>query len=171
MQLKFLVDSGSSSCFLDQRLVDRFTGSTTLPSAVRVQVAGGRVLECKEQFVGLTWTAQGYTFCDDFRVLELQSYDGIVGLEWLAKHSPMITHWAQGWIAFPIGNEWGVLHGEGHLGITHALVDLHLIQPDGEKSTFEYSPQISALLAEFASVFAEPQKGCLQHDSMITTFR
>lgn len=157
VQLTFLVDSGSSSCFLDQRFVDRFTGRTTTPSIVHVQVAGGRVLECKEQFIGLTWTAQGYTFCDDFRVLELQSYDGIVGLDWLAKHSPMVTHWAQGWIAFPIGNDWGVLHGKGHLGITHALVDLHLIQNEGGKSTVEYSPEISALLAEFASVFAEPE--------------
>lgn len=155
-QFKFLVDSGSSACFLDQHLADRITGCTPLPHSIRVQVAGGRVLECKDQFTALTWQAQGYTFCDDFRVLALQSYDGIIGLDWLAKHSPMITHWAQRWIAFPIGDELVVLHGDVQPCVTHALVELQLIQPNTEHAKMECPPEISALLEEFSSVFAEP---------------
>jgi len=101
-----------------------------LQPALNVQVAGGKILTCSEHFPSLTWGAQGYTFYDNFRVLELHSYDGIVGLDWLAKFSPMLTHWAQQWLAFQQEGQLVVLHGEGALEATHALIELHVVKDD-----------------------------------------
>jgi hypothetical protein len=75
-------------------------------------VAGGKILHCDDGFSELQWSSQGYQFCDSFRVLNLQNYDGILGLDWLAKHSPMLSHWAQQWIAFQAADQLVVLHGE-----------------------------------------------------------
>jgi hypothetical protein len=119
-------------------------------------VAGGEVLPCHEQFVDLHWSSQGYQFCDNFRILQLHSYDGIIGLGWLAKHSPMVTHWAQHWIAFPQGTALVVLHGGGGPEITHALVELHLMQPASHTKTVSHSREVQQLLDEFATVFQEP---------------
>jgi hypothetical protein len=44
----FLVDSGSSSRFLNQSLAGRLSGRAPLPTPVRVQVAGGEVLHLNE---------------------------------------------------------------------------------------------------------------------------
>jgi hypothetical protein len=57
-------------------------------------------------------------------VLRLQNYDGIIGLNWLAKHSPMVTHWAQQWLDFSRGEKLIVMHGEGALGGTSSATAL-----------------------------------------------
>jgi hypothetical protein len=41
----------------------------------------------------------------------------------------MVTHWAQQWLAFAHDGTLVVLHGEAAGGITHALLELHLLQP------------------------------------------
>ena len=96
----FLVDSGSSSCFIDSQRAQLLEGGEPLDSPVSVQVAGGAILQCTSSFSALNWSADGAQFTDTFRVLDLASYDGIVGLDWLGKYSPMVTHWEQGWLAF-----------------------------------------------------------------------
>jgi len=75
----------------------------------------------------------------------LHNYDGIIGLDWLAKYSPILTHWAQQWIAFQHDGQLVVLHGEGlvvlHteevLGVTHALIELHVVQTEGNAAVSE----------------------------------
>lgn len=88
----FLVDSGSSSCFIDEARASFFTGIQKMEQPVRVKVAGGALLSCTDHFPQLQWSSHGHQFEDSFRVLSLNSYDGILGLDWLAKYSPMITH-------------------------------------------------------------------------------
>jgi hypothetical protein len=58
-------------------------------------VAGGKILNYDEGFSELQWSSEGYQFSESFHILNLQNYDGILGLDWLAKHSPMLSHWAQ----------------------------------------------------------------------------
>ena len=55
---------------------------------MNVKVAGGAILSSIEAIQELQWNAQGCTFTERFRVLALDSYDGIIGLDWLVKHSP-----------------------------------------------------------------------------------
>lgn len=152
-EYKFLLDSGSSACFLDQQCAASLSGRQPLPVTVQVKVAGGELLSCSEYFPSLQWQFQGYQFSDDFRVLPLQSYDGIIGLDWLAKHSPMITHWAQQWVAFSHGNELVVLHGEGQPGPTHAMIELHVVKQHEDTT---HTAGIQSLLDEFSSVFDTP---------------
>lgn len=68
----------------------------------------------------------------------------------------MITHWAQQWLAFPDGDKLVVLHGEGTPGISHALIELHLVQQPETVTTPAHCAEMQQLLDEFASVFAEP---------------
>jgi len=68
-ELKFLVDSGSSSCFIDQKKSELLTGQQCLKKPTKVQVAGGSILGCTTNFPQLTWSAQGHEFVDNFRVL------------------------------------------------------------------------------------------------------
>lgn len=83
------------------------------------------------------------------------SYDGIIGLDWLGKYSPMITHWDQGWIAIPKGGQLVVLQGEGDL-CTHSLIELSLIREAAASEPQTIPPEVQALLEKFAHVFASP---------------
>jgi hypothetical protein len=125
--LLFLMDSGSSTCFIDHDKATLLVGRAPLPAPTRVQIAGGALLQSTEYFLELTWTVGDHSFTDCFRILSLNSYDGIIGHDWLAKHSPMITHWSQHWIAVEHSGELVVLHGEGAAGATHALLELLLV--------------------------------------------
>jgi hypothetical protein len=91
-ELHFLIDSGSTACFLDCRCAANFQGAQPLPQSIQVVAASGELLQCTHHFQSLEWSSQEYTFRNDFHVLQLQNYDGIIGLDWLAKHSPMVTH-------------------------------------------------------------------------------
>jgi hypothetical protein len=93
-QMLFLIDSGSSSCIIDSTRAMELQGRAPLPAPVQVKVAGGVLLPSDEFLLALQWTTEGHTFIDSFRILPLGSYDGIIGLDWLAKFSPMTTHWA-----------------------------------------------------------------------------
>lgn len=154
--MTFLIDSGSSSCFIDSRHASVLAGRQTMDKIVQVKVAGGEIFNCTDSFQALTWHCQGHEFTDSFRVLELNSYDGIIGLDWLAQHSPTITHWAQQWLAFMHQGELTVIHGEGTPAVTHALLELHLVQHDGTEPVTPYSSEIQGLLQQFAEVFAKP---------------
>lgn len=155
-QLLFLIDSGSSSCFIDQSKVARLDGRQLLQKPTQVQVAGCEILQATEFFPALQWSAEDTDFIDSFRILPLKSYDGIIGYDWLEKHSPMITHWTQQWIAFERDSKMVVLHGDTATDNVHALIELHLVQDTSTHKQHEISPGIQALLDEFATVFETP---------------
>jgi hypothetical protein len=46
--LSFLIDSGSSSCFIDQHAAQFLSGKKQLSSTVKVQVARGKILHCEK---------------------------------------------------------------------------------------------------------------------------
>lgn len=152
----FLVDSGSSSCFIDLKRASQLSGMKPLEPPVSVQVAGGAVLQCSDYFPELEWSANDAVFTDSFRVLALGGYDGIVGLDWLAKYSPMTTHWAQGWISFLQHGQTVVLHGEGPQFCTHALVELQLLEDQHVSCSTPVLPEVQRLLDQFVSVFQAP---------------
>jgi hypothetical protein len=134
----FLVDSGSSACFIDEEKAKLLTGLHRLPIPVSVKVAGGAVLQSTTFFPDLQWSADGAKFSDTFRVLRLGSYDGIIGLDLLGKYSPMTTHWEQGWLGIQHEERQVILHGEGEILSTHALIELHLIREAKQISQLSY---------------------------------
>jgi hypothetical protein len=86
---------------------------------VPIQVAGEAVLHSACQFLALEWSADGATFSDTFRVLQLSSYDNIIGLDHRGKYSPMVTDWKQGWISIQHDGRQVVLHNDS---ATHSLM-------------------------------------------------
>jgi hypothetical protein len=50
IDMLFLVDSGSSSCFIDSNKAQLLKGGAPLPDSVNVKVAGGAILSCAKYF-------------------------------------------------------------------------------------------------------------------------
>ena len=68
---------------------------------IPVHVANGHHLICQTEFVDMAWTVQSCTFTSTLKVLPLQHYDMIVGMEWLERFSPMQIHWSLKWMLLP----------------------------------------------------------------------
>jgi hypothetical protein len=50
--------------------------------------------------VNCSWSAQGVLFTNTFKILPLQCYDAILGMEWLETFSPMQIQWKEKWLSF-----------------------------------------------------------------------
>jgi hypothetical protein len=88
-QVKLLIDSGSSSSFINNRLIDGTQQTRALPKRLRVKVADGAELLCTSEVPACQWWSQGYQFCCDLKILPLGSFDIILGMDWLEYYSPM----------------------------------------------------------------------------------
>lgn len=151
-ELRFLVDSGSTHSFLDSSLHSMLPDITDI-KAVTVKVAGGGKLTCSQQVKQCQWSCQGQEFSHDFRLLSLGGYDGILGLDWLAKHSPMYIDWEQKWLSFQYKGVTATLQGDlpEECAFTVMAIFQNVISEQKEQL-----PEIQALLDKYAVVFSPP---------------
>ena len=77
----FLLDSGSNNSFISAKLAAQVSGHQDPPQPKCVKVAGGGILQCKSHIPNCKWTCGNTEFCSSFKILPLQNYDGIVGMD------------------------------------------------------------------------------------------
>ena len=88
-----LLDSGSSNSFVSSSFVAA-AGLQTVPTTSKpVKLPNGQLLTSNQMVPKLEWLFQGYTLTVDMRVLDLSTYDAILGFDWLETHSPMQCDW------------------------------------------------------------------------------
>lgn len=168
-----LVDSRSTHIFISQAFATRLAITTESLPLVSVRVANGHRLHCDRIIQKLAWQVPGHTFHTDLRVLEFCAYDGVLGMDWLAAHSPMNYHWLEKTIKFDVDGKQVHLQGvrpsdlppiseldayelhrmevSNDIG-TAALVT---VAPPGTAPDKQVPPNIQKVLSEFDDVFAE----------------
>jgi len=100
-QVTILVDSGSTHTFISQSLASKLHGVTSVSTPIAVQVANGEQLLCQTEFLNMHWSVHSCAFSSTLKVLPLQHYDMILGMEWLERFSPMQIHWSDKWTLLP----------------------------------------------------------------------
>lgn len=88
-EVVFLLDSGSSYSFLSDKLAATLPNRQELLKAQHVRIAGGGQLLCSQWIPKCAWTVGGHQFTTDFKILPLQHYDGIIGMDWLSAQGTM----------------------------------------------------------------------------------
>ncbi|XP_020184713.1 uncharacterized protein [Aegilops tauschii subsp. strangulata] len=168
-----LVDSGSSTSFLDAGLASSLSGVVHLRRPCRVKVADGGELCCVSHIPKCYWTTQGQEFTTDMKILPLGAYDAIVGMDWLEEHSPMNVDWRGKHML--ITTPQGPAHLQGHSdGVAPCSeingLQLYSLQRQGALSQVIqlcqitegdeiYAPtpdNIQAVIDQFSDVFGEP---------------
>lgn len=92
-EVLMLVDSGSSHSFVCSSLAQHLQGVQKAQRSITVRVADGGEMRSNQEIPDCEWSTQGAEFRTNFKVLPLGSYDVILGIDWLARHSPMQVHW------------------------------------------------------------------------------
>jgi hypothetical protein len=152
-----LIDSGSSNSFLSSTVAAQLSGVRRLHSPILVQVADGGSVTCTHELPMAEWSVQGYTFHSTLRVLQLGSYDMIVGMDWLMAFSPMKIHWQQKWMMFQYGATQILLQGiVPNTDICSVVQLCHIASDTSAADHLPLHPAVQSLLDEFADVFAEP---------------
>lgn len=153
LDVVFLLDSGSSHSFISSRLTQNVTSKQQLPKQQKVRIAGGGHLLCNQFIPQCTWSAAGYEFQSDFKILPLQFYDGIIGMDWLSARGTMQVNWNQKWLSFDHKGIPVFLQGELPAQFDYTVVELQLIQPVTKSSV---PAEVQEILDRFVTVFLAP---------------
>ena len=182
-EVLILVDSGSEYSFVSADMVANLQCSTDTISAEHFTVADGGHVSCTELVPNMQWWTQGYSFNQDMRVIQLGSFDIILGADWLECHSPMWIHGQHKKMRFLFMGKRILLRGLSAQPVsckaigTHKLKGLlrrhavtHMIQfrqvlPDKPLNMVTSTsspadncpPEVQAVLQKFAVVFSEPE--------------
>ncbi|XP_076915407.1 uncharacterized protein LOC143574750 [Bidens hawaiensis] len=81
--LHILVDSGSTHNFIDQNLATKLKITTQEVKSMKVTVANGNQLTCQNMCKDFKWMMQGTWFSADVLEIPLESYDIVLGIQWL----------------------------------------------------------------------------------------
>jgi len=92
-EVVMLVDCGSTHSFISESLAAQWSQWSALPSPTQVRVANGSILLCTHELPKCPVWIDGYCFLLNLRVLPLNCYDIILGMDWLEQHSPMTIDW------------------------------------------------------------------------------
>lgn len=171
-----LVDTGSDASFVNAKFAIRAKLPTANVQTVKVIAANGRDMISNTACVNCPYTIQEHSFKSDFRLLEIQGYDIILGVDWVYTHSPVglnlktrelsITKDGQNIITFAADYK-----PPKHIIISpkkmcqlikrKATVAVLVLKTDKDHSKLVSSPsppsEIEALLKEFEDIFQEPQ--------------
>ncbi|KAJ1692442.1 hypothetical protein LUZ63_009140 [Rhynchospora breviuscula] len=177
-----LIDSGSTHSFIHPSIV-QLNAVPTIPSPpMLVKTASGSKLLSDLKCQPLQFALQQHQFEGEFRVLEVQGYDIILGMDWIAKVGPLVIDCVQGVVKLKQGDtdvslqvqnevaEVKLCHGEVCLtkeqlkGSDIIIAQLFVTQI-GESSEVAPSmtdhlstmpPQLQQVVFQYNSVFSDP---------------
>lgn len=90
-------------------------------------------------------------------VLPLQSYDMILGMDWLEHFSPMKVHWRHKWMVIPYQGSTVVLQGILLEFAKELLLQITSVQLQPSPAPTDALPDgIAKLLVQFEVVFSNP---------------
>lgn len=170
-----LVDSGSSHTFMDYNFAVS-SNYTLKPTHTRkIAIAGGGHLISNATVPFLSYSIQGHKFCSNFQILPLETYDIILGIDWMYHASPVtldlplrqLTVNAQGTLVtladhtksptncIASEEEMNKLLSKAILGY---IIQVHNLQMDANTAVQQLPIEIEHLVKNFAPVFSEPEQ-------------
>lgn len=170
-EMLMLVDSGSTHSFIDEQISTKLRGVQTLTTPLKVQIADGGQLPCSQVIPHCSWWIQGNNFKTNFRLLQLGSYDVILGMDWLEQFSPMRIDWAKKWLEFHYQQQLirlkGLqpklnhcdsisLHQLTGMVATESVECVLQLQATSESRPSDIPESVQPILKEFQELFSEP---------------
>ena len=107
-ECRFLLDCGSSDSFLAQQLVDSLNLDTAKkPSGYKnkVRFSDGSTISSDFRVENLPWKSGRYESRQHFEVIPLELYDGILGIDWLARVDSRVN-WRTRSISVKVNRRW-----------------------------------------------------------------
>lgn len=152
-----LVDSGSSSSFLAASIADQLIHLPRISITASVKIANGNLLRCTAMLPSCKFVIMGHQFKHDLKILPLDSYDLILGMDWLEQYSPMNIRWKSKWLSLPYQGTTIVLQGLTSPPSTDLVFQLLAVDsPESSDTPTPLPAEIAALIHEFPGVFTAP---------------
>jgi hypothetical protein len=83
------VNSGSDISFINAKFAVKAHCILSTVPEIQVAKANGKPMTSQSACLSCPYIIQGHTFTTNFRLLEVQGYDIILGADWIYKHRPV----------------------------------------------------------------------------------
>ncbi|GJU87528.1 putative reverse transcriptase domain-containing protein, partial [Tanacetum coccineum] len=108
-----LFDTGADRSFVSTAFSSQINiMPSTLDHYYDVELADGRIIRLNTILSGCTLNFLNHPFNINLMLVELGSFDAIIGMDWLAKYQAVIVC-AEKIVRIPWGNETLIIHGDG----------------------------------------------------------
>ncbi|XP_042032325.1 uncharacterized protein LOC121779040 [Salvia splendens] len=177
--LKILIDTGSTHNFLSTKVAKKIKCQLTTVNSKAVEVANGQLLQCNQKCDKLEWEMQGSRFHAEVYLIPLETYDLILGGEWLSTLGEITWNFNKLSMQFEVCGNKVKLQGElwsPKYDQLHCLHVFNQTEVDEEErklsqmipsidgdirccygvSTEEIWPSLSSILMENEKIFMEP---------------
>lgn len=168
-----LVDSGSSNTFMDYKFALKTNCVLTNMKPRKVSVAGGGHLLSEHSINNVPYSIQGNEFSSTFQVLPLNTYDIILGIDWMYAVSPvtldlplrLLTVKNKGRLVqlsdHTVPPEKCMLEPEDmskllSKSVLGYIIQIHSLDSDHMTTAEAIPPEIEQILHEFQAVLVEP---------------
>ncbi|KAL2253796.1 UNVERIFIED_CONTAM: Transposon Ty3-G Gag-Pol polyprotein [Sesamum indicum] len=170
-EILILIDSGSTHCFLDEKVANLLGCKVEKTHPMMVRVADGSKLTSQLACHRFSWEIQGHRFTHPVKVIKLGGYDLILGCDWLGLYNPIELDFHQGRVTLSQNSNKLILKALcGKAGpkavTTHSLSKLmrrKCPEIQGELLFNHCTPaeaagndRVQELLQEFEDIFKEP---------------
>ena len=164
-KVPILINSSSTHTFLSQKLASEMEGLESLKQKLQVQVANGQMLQCTSGITQAVGSLASYTFVSDMKILPLQHFDIILGMDWLETFSLMKVHWKHKWMAIPYHCSTAFVQGIVPVVPDELQVHICSVVESSVPSSNALHPSFSVVLDEFAIVLEPmsalpPERNC-----------
>ncbi|KAJ3689395.1 hypothetical protein LUZ61_018559 [Rhynchospora tenuis] len=169
-----LIDTGSTHSFINPDLIDSDKWPISTTSPLSVKIADGTAMTTTTMCQHLPFTLQNYALAGSVRLLNIQGYDLILGMDWLSQHGPMMIDWDTGKLQLHNHGqviELTVQQEVAEVKLCQAMCDpvkeqqrgnmlvvahIYCVQPTKILEEKSVCPQLQPLLQQFSEVFSEP---------------
>lgn len=171
-----LVDSGSDVSFINAKFAVKSRCKISSTSKVQIATADGKLMMSESACISYPYEIQQHKFSSDFRLLDVQGYDIILGADWIYQHSPIglnlktrelsITKQGEGTVTLSDSHSTKSKQLIGakklcHLLKTKSIAEMILLRPQQVTSETESKviPEaIQNLINQYNDIFQEPQE-------------
>ena len=174
-RLHVLIDTRSTYNFLNEQLAKKLQCPISKVNGIWVEVANGQELKCDAICVGFKWKMQQQNFQADVYLLPLQSYDLILGIQWLKILDDISWNFTALTMTFQLDGQVHSLYGEffssqGEKQLNALIVEqlewfrlpfheanTDLLQLNAVQTQQEDWKELQELLQLYADIFQEPK--------------
>ncbi|KAJ4753430.1 polyprotein [Rhynchospora pubera] len=169
-----LLDSGSTHSFINPEIIKELQLPVKHTNPMVVMVANGSKMVTDTRCDALSFSLQGQPFEKDVRLLAVQGYDMVLGLDWLMGLGPMQIDWSKGKLEFKKGGKMITLQvraEKAEIQLMHGQMNLtkevkqgneifiaHLFKLNDENEPRRIiAPELREVLDHYAELFDEPK--------------
>jgi Retroviral aspartyl protease len=93
-----------------------------------VMVSNGAQMVTYSKCDSLIFSIQGTEFCNDLRLLPIQGYDIILGLDWLSQWGDMRINWKDKWVKFQKDDQAVKLQVSEEVAVVRMCEEINMVR-------------------------------------------